>query len=198
MIFNFDTDYILQNDIVLLRPLMESDHQYLMPFSAFEPDLWKYGLQTAAGQEALKDNIHAAIQSKLNKNAYPFIVFDKRVGKYAGSTRFCDIQPSADNIQIGYTWYGKDFHGNGLNKNCKFLLLEFAFEVMQIQRVEFRADLRNAHSIAAMKSIGCIQEGILRSNGYSVNGERRDSVILSIIKQDWFDNVKANLLKRLS
>ena len=58
-------------------------------------------------------------------------------------------------MQLGYTWYGKEFQGTGLNKHCKYLLLEFAFEKMQVERVEFRADANNEKSIAAMKSIGC-------------------------------------------
>jgi len=77
-------------------------------------------------------------------------------------------------------------------------LLEFAFEKMEVCRVEFRADLRNKRSIAAMKSIGCTEEGILRSNGYCADGSRRDSIVLSIIKEEWFDHAKANLFKKLS
>ena len=93
-------------------------------------------------------------------------------------------------------WYGQDFQGTGLNKNCKFLLLQFAFEHMKVQRVEFRADNKNKRSIAAMKSIGCSEEGILRSNCAAPNG-RRDSIILSILRYEWFSRVKRELLKKL-
>jgi len=99
--------------------------------------------------------------------------------------------------ELGYTWYGEKFRGTGLNKNCKFLLLEFAFEQLGAVRVEFRADARNDTSIAAMKSIGCKAEGILRSHLPMQEGGRRDSIILSILKDEWESEVKENLFKRL-
>lgn len=198
MNFSFDEEYILQNEMVLIRPLVTDDIQHFLPFALSESSLWTYSLQSAAGEDAMNNYIQNAINARINQKEYPFIVFDKKTGLCAGSTRFYDIQPVADTVQLGFTWYGKDFQGTGLNKHCKYLLLEFAFEKMEVYRVEFRADLRNKRSIAAMKSIGCTEEGILRSNGYCADGSRRDSIVLSIIKEDWFDHTKTNLLKKLS
>jgi RimJ/RimL family protein N-acetyltransferase len=78
------------------------------------------------------------------------------------------------------------------------LLLQFAFETLGAERVEFRADARNQQSIAAMKSIGCKVEGILRSNMPLEDGApRRDSIVLSILKDEWYGDVKENLKHRL-
>ena len=197
MNFKFDQKYILENDRVILRPLEASDLENLLPFSLNEPELWKYSLIPASNEEELKNYISIALSQRENKKEYPFIVFDKRTNSYAGSTRFYDIQLSNKCLQLGYTWYGKEFQGTGLNKNCKYLLLSFAFEKLGIERVEFRADNTNEKSIAAMKSMGCKVEGVLRSNGIRPNGERRDSIILSILKSEWKNEVKENLLKRL-
>jgi RimJ/RimL family protein N-acetyltransferase len=68
---------------------------------------------------------------------------------------------------------------------------------MDMERVEFRADARNERSIAAMKSIGCKVEGILRSNGWTNTGERRDSIVLSILKNEWHFSVKNELKSKL-
>jgi RimJ/RimL family protein N-acetyltransferase len=76
------------------------------------------------------------------------------------------------------------------------LLLQFAFETLDLDRVEFRADAKNARSIAAMKSIGCTVEGILRNNCAAPNG-RRDSIVLSILKDEWFGGVKENLKSKI-
>lgn len=198
MNFSFDEEYILQNEMVLIRPLVTDDIEHFLPFALSESSLWTYSLQSAAGEEAMNNYIQNAINARINQKEYPFIVFDKKSGLCAGSTRFYDIQPIADTVQLGFKWYGRDFQGTGLNKHCKYLLLEFAFEKMEVYRVEFRADLRNKRSIAAMKSIGCTEEGILRSNGHCADGSRRDSIVLSIIKEDWFDHAKTNLLKKLS
>ncbi|MFN5415590.1 MAG: GNAT family N-acetyltransferase [Flavobacteriia bacterium] len=194
---NFNENYTLENEKVLLRPILESDYEHLLPFSLNEPELWKFSLVQANGEENLKKYIQAAIQNRINEKEYPFIVFDKIKHKYAGCTRFYDVQTSQLTTQLGFTWYGKDFQGTGLNKNCKYLMLEFAFEKLNFERIEFRADNRNQRSINAMKSIGCIEEGILRNNGFDPVGERRDSIVLSILKQEWFENVKENLRSKL-
>ena len=197
MKFNFEKKYTLENEVVLLRPLEFSDTENLLHFSINEPELWQYSLLPASNENELKKYIRIALEKRNLEIDYPFIVFDKRTNSFPGSTRFHDIQLTNKSLQLGYTWYGKHFHGTGLNKNCKYLLLEFAFEKMNMERVEFRADYANKKSIAAMKSIGCKEEGILRSNGIRPNGERRDSIILSILKEEWKNEVKENLKKRL-
>lgn len=198
MQLDFTKDYILEDERVLLRPLTIDDFENLLTFSINEPTLWQFSIQQANGEENLKKYIQTALDARNNKTEYPFIVFDKKTQQYAGSTRFYDIQLAFKTIQLGYTWYGKDFQGTGMNKHCKFLLLQFAFEVLEMERVEFRADNNNAKSIAAMKSIGCIEEGVLRRHVPLINGNRRDSIILSILKDEWFSKVKDGLVKRIS
>ncbi len=195
--FDLTNDYIIENAKVLLRPLRMSDFGNLMRYSTEEPGLWKYSLLTAAGAENLKKYIQVAEKGRSEQKEYTFIVFDKTKNEYAGSTRFHDIQPAYQTVQLGYTWYGKQFHGTGLNKNCKYLLLEFAFEKWKVERVEFRADNNNDRSIAAMKSIGCTVEGVLRSNMPMREGGRRDSIILSILRSEWQDGIKESLKRRI-
>ena len=76
--------------------------------------------------------------------------------------------------------------------------MEFAFEILKMDRVEFRADNENKRSISAMKSIGCKEEGILRSNGFKADGTRRDSIVLSILKDEWDNDIKDKLKKYAS
>lgn len=200
MRFVFDTakDYLLEDDRVLLRPLQAADASHLMVFALQEPELWKYSLLQAGGEENLKKYMDVAITARAAGKEYPFIVFDKRLQEFAGSTRFYDIQLSYQTLQLGFTWYGKKFQGTGLNRHCKFLLLQFAFEQMGMERVEFRADNNNRRSIAAMKSIGCVEEGVLRSNMPTHGGIlRRDSMVLSILKREWENGVKERLMGKL-
>lgn len=195
---DLSTDYILENEKVLLRPLLLSDYENLLPFSINEPELWKFSLVTAAGEDGLKNYLQIALDNKEKQTEYPFIVFDKLRQQYAGSTRFYDIQPEYQTVQLGYTWYGKDFQGTHVNKNCKYLLLQFIFETWGMERVEFRADNNNARSIAAMKNIGCKVDGILRSNMPTRDSDkRRDSIVLSILKDEWQNEVKSKLRKML-
>ena len=186
---DFTRDIMLENDRVLLRPLVMTDMDLLINFSLNEPDLWTYSLTPASGIENLERYISKAVFDRKEGKSYPFLVIDKATNEVAGSTRFYDYNALYKTVQLGYTWYGKKFQGTGLNKHCKYLLLNHAFESWQMERVEFRADATNKRSIAAMKSIGCIEEGVLRSNCSSPNG-RRDSIVLSILKNEWQEGVK--------
>lgn len=197
MDFDFNQNLILEDDVVLLRPLQLEDIENLVSFSENETDIWTYSSLPVIGRENMTEYIRLAVAQREKHVEFPFIVFDKRSGEYAGSTRFYDIQLQNQTLQLGYTWYGERFHGTGLNKHCKLLLLSYAFEEMGMQRVEFRANNLNKHSIAAMKSIGCTIEGVLRSNMKNPDGTRRDSIILSILKDEWFGSVKAHLRKQL-
>lgn len=184
---------VLENERVLLRPVQKSDFEHLLPFSLNEPEIWKFGLVTAAGEENLRNYLATAVKNLEDKKEYPFIVFDKKTNRYAGSTRFYDIQQPWLTAQLGYTWYGKDFQQTGLNRHCKLLLLTYVFEVWGMERLEFRADANNERSVAAMKAIGCIEEGVLRNHMPTAQGGRRDSIILSILKTEWKLNVKDHL-----
>ncbi|GAB2978271.1 GNAT family protein [Mucilaginibacter puniceus] len=196
-IFDPRADYIIQDDSVLLRPLIATDLELLLPFALNEPNTWKHSLISAAGREGMTNYINAALEAKATGKEYPFIVYDKLTQQYAGCTRFYDIQPGYHTLQLGYTWYGEKFRGTGLNKHCKFLLLQLAFETLGMERVEFRADANNERSIAAMKSIGCTVEGVLRNHLPLPDGSRRHSIVLSILKDEWYDCVKTNLKAKI-
>jgi RimJ/RimL family protein N-acetyltransferase len=193
MDFQFWEDYTLENKRAKLVPLKETHAKDLLGFSLNEQSLWDFSLIGAAGEENLRKYIASAIASRENGTMYSFVVYDKLKEAFAGSTRFYDISLAQKTLSLGFTWYGKDFQGTGLNKACKYLLLEFAFEKMKVERVEFRADARNKRSVAAMQSIGCTVEGVLRNNGIGNDGERRDSVVLSILKSEWEGRIKSEL-----
>lgn len=191
-------DLVLENDKILLRPLEASDFELLLPFALAEPEIWYFSLVRAAGADGLCHYMDIALRARETGQEFPFIVFDKITGRYAGSTRFYDINVPFATVQLGYTWYGSAFQGTHVNRNCKYLLLRYAFEEWGMERVEFRADARNARSIAAMKSIGCQVDGILRANMPTADGGRRDSVILSILKDEWRDRVKSLLETKIN
>jgi RimJ/RimL family protein N-acetyltransferase len=195
--FDFSANYVLETENVRLEPLQLSHIPDLLTYSINQPEIWKFSSIAAIGEENFKNYIKIALENRQKQAEYAFAVYDKKTKKYAGSTRFYDIQLKNKTLQLGYTWYGEQFHGTGLNKHCKYLLLEFAFEKMNVERVEFRADNANERSKAAMRSIGCKVDGVLRSNMIKLDGSRRDSIILSILRQEWFDEVKENLKIRL-
>ncbi|MFY7652039.1 MAG: GNAT family N-acetyltransferase [Chitinophagaceae bacterium] len=188
--FDYNNDYCLEDDCVLLRPLLPEDCGNLLHFALEEPEIWQFALTPVTNEQTLKSYLYEAALARKNGVAYAWIVWDKITQKYAGSTRFYDINEKFQSLLLGYTWYGKKFQGTGINIHCKYLLLSFAFEKMQMERVEFRADANNSRSIAAMKKIGCKVEGVLRSHMPTLQTKRRDSIVLSILKREWFNEVK--------
>jgi RimJ/RimL family protein N-acetyltransferase len=196
LVFDTSTDFILENERVLLRPLVQDDAVYLLAYVKEEPALWKYALTPITTDQEFAQYMATAVEARQLKLAYPFIVFDKLHNKYVGSTRFYDIQLNNSSTQFGYTWYSESTWGTGLNEHCKFLLLQFAFETIGFERIEFRADNRNKRSIAAMQKIGCTVEGILRNHLPTSDGTRRDSIVLSMLKNEW-PKIKAGFLARI-
>lgn len=195
--FNPEAEYILEDERVLLRPLVASDFDILLPYAINEPDTWKYSAVNPAGEEGMRNYVDGALKARAEGKEYAFIVYDKQTNEYAGCTRFYDIQPQYQSLQLGYTWYGEKFRATGLNRHCKFLLLQFAFEELAMIRVEFRADANNARSIAAMKALGCQVDGILRSVMPLADGTRRNTIVLSILKDEWEGGAKEALRGKL-
>lgn len=195
--FDPQEDYILEDERVLLRPVKEDDWSNFANLPETSPEIWQYSLMAIQKTEDLKAYFQEAMMNRKNGNSYAFIVFDKLTRSFVGCTRFYDIQLKYQSTQLGYTWYKTSVWGSGLNTHCKYLLLQLAFEQLGFERVEFRADNDNKRSIAAMQKIGCTIEGILRSHLPKPNGERRDSIVLSILKKEWQEKVKEDLLLQL-
>lgn len=198
MTLDFTADYVLENDRVLLRPLTAGDLEHLLPYAINEPEIWRYNAWGGNGAANMRSYFERALQHRKEGKEYPFIVYDKRTQRYAGSTRFYDYLPERNTIVLGYTWYGKDFQGTGLNKNCKYLLLDFAFEQLGLERVGFFANAENAPSLNAMRSIGCVREGTMRSQGIDTAGKRVDVAVLSILRSEWQDGGKDRLYKKIT
>lgn len=195
--FDFTKDYVLEDDRVILTPVTMPIIKELVAYVNDEPEIWKYSLVSIHKEADLNAYITSAMDARKNKTAYAFVVYDKVLKCYVGSTRFYDVQLAFETTQLGYTWYSKKVWGTGLNQHCKYLLLQFAFDQMNFKRVEFRADNDNKRSIAAMQKIGCTVEGVLRSHLPKPDGTRRDSIILSITKEDWDSKVKSLIQSQL-
>ncbi|MBP6430242.1 MAG: GNAT family N-acetyltransferase [Ferruginibacter sp.] len=190
-------EIILEDERVKLVPLSIEHEAAFINYALTEPNTWQYSLVSPGGNaDAMKNYIAFAVKEKDENKCYPFTVIDKQTNSIAGCTRFYDIDFNNSAATIGYTWYGEKFRRTGLNRHCKLLMLTHAFEVWNLERVEFRADINNKASINAMKAIGCVEEGVLRSHATIPNG-RRTSMILSILKEEWFGGVKENLRKKI-
>jgi N-acetyltransferase len=179
-----DYSPVLENKRVLLRPLQASDLEALLEV-ALEPSLWELGLTRVSNREELEKYMEIAFKEREQGTSIPFVVIDKITDKVAGSTRFCALVPQHKRSEIGYTWIHPSYQRSGLNRAMKFEMLRYAFEVIDLNRVELKTDERNSKSRNAMLAIGCKEEGIFRHHCVTWTGWLRNSVYFSILKEEW-------------
>ena len=115
-------------------------------------------------------------------NNRTFVLFEGE--EFAGMSSFITIDKNRQSLEIGATYYRPRLRGSGFNRRVKEMMLKRAFD-SGIRRVEFRVDVRNARSQAAMKKLGAVREGVLRADRITWNGHVRDTALFSILKEEW-------------
>ncbi|MDL2343173.1 GNAT family protein [Deinococcus sp. MIMF12] len=123
-------------------------------------------------------------------DALPFVV--EVGGEVAGSTRYGDIRTAHAGLEIGWTWLHPRWHGTGINRRMKLLLLAHAFGEMGMERVLLKTDILNLRSQRAIEGLGAVREGVLRSHLRRPDGTMRDTVMYSVIRAEW-PEVRARL-----
>ena len=179
-----DLSIVLEAERALLRPLSMDDEVDLQEIANDEV-LWIYGLQDLSKAGELRRYMEKAIRHREEGHCAVWVIIDKRSNRVAGCTRLAEISWHDERGQIGWTWIGRDFQGSGLNKEVKFLMLEYAFDRLNLNRVEFKADERNHQSRQALIGIGASREGVLREHMKIHNGYIRNTVFYSIIRSEW-------------
>jgi RimJ/RimL family protein N-acetyltransferase len=175
---------VLQSDRALLRPMTDDDVPGLRKI-VFEPQIWQFFVSNIANEENLLAFVQEAVSANQAGRACVFVVIDRASGEIAGSTRFANYSAADGRVEIGWTWLGKRFQGTGLNSHCKFLLMQYAFEVRKLARVEFKTDVLNQGARRALLKVGATEEGVLRSHTLMPGGRRRDTIYYSVLAAEW-------------
>lgn len=178
------SDIILENDKVLLLPF-ENERNIELKEIIFDDEIWKYMGMYVRNDIDFDNYIKSTLKQKADGICYPFLIIDKATNKVAGSTRYGYLNHTSQKCEIGWTWYGTAFQGTGLNKACKYELLNFGFESIQFRRIQFSADLENERSQRAIENLGALKEGIFRNNYVDSDGNSKDDVYYSIILEEW-------------
>lgn len=177
---------MLEGSRIRIYPLDISHAEQLFACGSRQ-EIWTY---LAVKLETLPDMvqlIEKALQSKQLGLEYPFVVFDKELNRLVGSTRFLNINIPHRNLEIGWTWYSPEVWRTRVNTECKYELLKYGFEEMQLTRVQLKADSRNERSNRAIERIGAIKEGVLRQDRILPDGFKRNANLYSIIDTEWPD-----------
>lgn len=179
-----NSEIILENNRVLLLPFNNPRNQELKEI-IFNDSIWEFMGMFIKSNHDFDEYIENTINDKNKGVCYPFLIIDKLNNRVAGSTRYGNINLSSEKSEIGWTWYGKDFQGTGLNKACKFELLNFGFESIGFRRIQFSADEENIRSQKAIEKLGAKKEGLFRNNYIDSKGNSKNDVYYSIIKNEW-------------
>lgn len=185
---------VLENDHVRLRPIVESDRASLHAL-AMDPDIWRYFvtlIETDADFDAFFD---AALADLAAGRRVPYHIAALPAGRTAGSMSFFNMVEADGRLEIGWSWLGAEFRGQGVNRWAKFLMLDHAFERLGAERVEFKTDALNERARRGLRNIGATEEGTLRSFNPMPGGRRRDAVYYSVLRGEW-PSVREQLLAR--
>ncbi|MGG2087495.1 GNAT family protein [Priestia aryabhattai] len=169
---------------VKLVPL-EKIHEQELYEAAKPKEIWEHLPVKVHRLSDMKRLIESALKAEQEGRELPFVVFDVESHSIVGSTRFLDISLPNKSVEIGWTWYHPSVWRTRVNTECKYLLLKYCFEELKLHRVQFKTDVRNNRSREAIKRLGATQEGITRKHMVLPDGYVRDSVIFSVIDDEW-------------
>jgi RimJ/RimL family protein N-acetyltransferase len=183
----------LEGPTLILDPLTPAHAPALWPKT--DPDLFLHTLEWPrdASAEAFADWMSRSLAMPAS---LLFIILVKPELEAVGMTGYLDIRPPHRGLEIGRTWIARSHQGTRVNPESKYLLLRHAFEDLGAARVQFKTDVNNLQSQRAIEKLGAQHEGVLRRFQMRSNGFIRDTMVFSLIAEEW-PQVKAGLEGRL-
>jgi len=186
---------VLEGRGIRLEPLT-TDHHDALSAAAADGRLWERWFIAVPPSEGMRAYVADALQGQREGHMLPWAVRDLASGTIVGSTRYHDIVPAIDRVEIGHTWYGLSRQRTHVNTTCKLLLLGHAFDKLGCQVVGLRTDNFNFQSQRAIEALGAKRDGVIRHYGVRRDGTARDVVMYSILASEWPD-VRRHLELRL-
>ena len=186
----------LEGHGIRLEPLTPEHHDGLTAAAA-DGRLWELWFTSVPEPQQTRGYIAGALAGQEAGHMLPWAVRELTSGTIVGSTRYHDIIAEVDRVEIGWTWYAKQWQRSHVNTVCKLLLLAHAFETLGCKVVGLRTDNFNFASQRAIEALGARKDGVIRHHWARRDGTVRDSVMYSILSSEWPD-VKRHLEFRLA
>ena len=183
--------FTVVGEFVHIEPLGLKHHDDLVEAAA-DGELYRLWYTKVPAPDQVAQEIQRRVGLMQEGKMLPFAILDRKSGKAIGMTTYMNIDAANRRLEIGSTWYGKTFQRTPLNTECKLLLLQHAFEVLDCIAVEFRTHVMNLQSRRAIERLGAKLDGILRQHMVIDNGTVRDTAVYSVIAAEW-PAVRANL-----
>src|SRR5262249_875437 len=186
---------ILEGHGIRLEPLTDEHHEALAA-TVTDGRLWELWLVAVLVPEGMLTSVTDALKGQREGPMLPWAVRELANGAIIGSTRYHDIVPGIDRVEIGYTWYAQSCQRTHVNTTCKLLLLNHAFDTLGCKVVGLRTDNFNFRSQRAIEALGARKDGVIRHYGVRRDGSIHDTVMYSILSNEWQD-VRRHLELRL-
>ena len=187
---------IIEGRGIRLEPLA-AEHADALATAASDGRLWDLWYTAVPPPDGMAAYVATALKGQQDGHMLPWVVRDAASGTVIGSTRYHDIAPAIDRVEIGYTWYGESRQRTNVNSTCKLLLLEHAFDTLNCKVVGLRTDNFNFRSQRAIEGLGAKKDGVIRHFALRRDGTVRDTVMYSILAAEWPD-VRRHLALRLA
>jgi len=187
---------VLEGRGIRLEPLTP-DYREALAEAAADGRLWELWYAAVPPPTDMGPYIDAALQAQAEGRMIAWVVRELDSGTVIGATRYHDIVPALDRVEIGYTWYAESRQRSAVNTTCKLLLLAHAFDTLGCKVVGLRTDGFNFRSQRAIEGLGAKKDGVIRHFGIRRDGSPRDTVMYSILAPEWPD-VRRHLELRLS
>jgi RimJ/RimL family protein N-acetyltransferase len=187
---------VLESPRVRLEPLQPA-HADDLRAAAADGELWNLRVTSVPEPDDTANYIATALAGYQAGHMLPFAVRDLADGRIVGSTRYHDIVPAVERLEIGYTWYARSRQRSHVNTECKLLLMAHAFETLGARLVGWRTDNFNFASQRAIERLGAHRDGVLRHHALRRDGTVRDTVMYSLTAGEW-PEVKAQLRWQLA
>jgi RimJ/RimL family protein N-acetyltransferase len=185
----------IENDVVQLIP-MELEHVDGIYDAAQDNRIWEHMTVNLTEKFHVLEYVNDAVRKRKNNIDNAFVIIDKQTGKIIGATWFLEMSENHKRLEIGSTWINPIYWRSNINTNCKYLLLQYCFEVLQLNRVQIKTGHENFRSQKAIERIGAVKEGVLRNHMLRKEGAIRHTVLYSIVKEEW-EVVKKNFEDKL-
>jgi RimJ/RimL family protein N-acetyltransferase len=186
---------VLESAGIRLEPLTEL-HCEGLTRAVEDGRLWELWFTVVPSPEELRDYVAQALEGQREGRMLPWAVRELESGEIIGSTRYHDIQPAIDRVEIGYTWYAASRQRSHVNTACKLMLMRHAFETVGCKVAGLRTDAFNFRSQRAIEALGAKKDGVIRHFGPRRDGSARDIVYYSVLASEWPD-VRKHLEFRL-
>lgn len=190
------TPALLEGHGIRLEPLTTT-HGDELAAAAADGQLWELWFTSVPTPDGMRDYVADALRGQTEGHMLPWAVRDVASRAVVGSTRYHDIVPGIDRVEIGYTWYAQSRQRTHVNTTCKLLLLGHAFDTLGCKVVGLRTDNFNFRSQRAIEALGAKKDGVLRHHAMRRDGTVRDTVAYSILAAEWPD-VRRHLESRLA